>query len=92
MACRAGKVISGEFVIEKALLKNSKSIKMILLAQDIAEATKAKYLGWSEKYRIKLVEVEFSKDELAQVIGKTDRAAIAILDQGFSKALEKILE
>ena len=42
IACRAGKVMSGEFVIEKAL-SSKNNIKLILLANDVAEATKAKY-------------------------------------------------
>ena len=42
IACRAGKVISGEFVIEKAL-SSKNNIKLILLANDVADATKAKY-------------------------------------------------
>ena len=42
IACRAGKVMSGEFVIEKAL-SSKNNIKLILLANDVADATKAKY-------------------------------------------------
>ena len=41
IACRAGKVMSGEFVIEKAL-SSKNNIKLILLANDVADATKDK--------------------------------------------------
>ena len=42
IACRAGKVMSGEFVIEKAL-SSKNNIKLILLANDVADATNDKY-------------------------------------------------
>ena len=67
IACRAGKVMSGEFVIEKAL-SSKNNIKLILLANDVAEATKAKYEKWQNS---KFVEIYRTyKDEMANSIGK----------------------
>jgi len=88
IACRAGKVISGEFVIEKAL----NNIKLILLANDVADATKAKYEKMAKNSKVLLRYTELTKDEMANSIGKTDRAAIAICDEGFKKAILKILD
>ena len=38
------------------------------------------------------IYTELTKDEMANSIGKTDRAAIAICDEGFKKAILKILD
>lgn len=91
IACRAGKVISGEFVIEKTLT-SKKNIKLLLLADDVAEATKAKYEKLAKNNNVMLKTVMLTKDEMANSIGKTDRAAIAICDEGFKKAILKILD
>lgn len=91
IACRAGKVISGEFVIEKTL-SNRNNVKLILLANDVAEATQFKYEKMAQDNKVILKQVELSKDELANAIGKTDRAAVAISDEGFKKAILKILD
>lgn len=91
IACRAGKVLSGEFVIEKAL-SSKNNIKLILLASDVAKATKVKYEKMAQNNKILLRYTELTKDELANSIGKTDRAAIAICDEGLKKAILKILD
>jgi len=90
IACRAGKVMSGEFVIEKAL--SSKNNIKLILANDVAEATKAKYEKMAKNSKVLLRYTELTKDEMANSIGKTDRAAIAICDEGFKKAILKILD
>lgn len=41
--------------------------------------------------KVLLRYTELTKDEMANSIGKTDRAAIAICDEGFKKAILKIL-
>ena len=91
IACRAGKVMSGEFVIEKAL-SSKNNIKLILLANDVADATKAKYEKMAKNRKVLSRYTELTKDEMANSIGKTDRAAIAICDEGFMKAILKILD
>lgn len=91
IACRAGKILSGEFVIEKALAGRN-SVRLILLADDAAEATQAKYEKLAEKNNILLKKTPLTKDELANCIGKTDRAAAAVCDDGFCKAILKILD
>ncbi|HIX84114.1 MAG TPA: ribosomal L7Ae/L30e/S12e/Gadd45 family protein [Candidatus Megamonas gallistercoris] len=91
IACRAGKVLSGEFVIEKALTGRN-NVKLILLAEDTAEATQAKYEKLAEKNKILLRKAPLTKEELANSIGKSDRAAAAVCDDGFCKAMLKILD
>lgn len=90
IACRAGKIISGDFVIEKATERKNK-IKLILIASDASDMTKAKYVKLADKTKILLKNTDLEKDSLAACIGKTDRAAVAVCDDGFCKAILKIL-
>ena len=47
---------------------------------------------WPKNSKVLLRYTELTKDEMANSIGKTDRAAIAICDEGFKKAILKILD
>ncbi len=91
IACRAGKIISGEFVIEKAM-SGRNNVKLLLLASDVSAATKAKYKKIAANGKILLEITHLTKDELARCIGKTDRAAVAVCDNGFTEAVLKILK
>ena len=91
IACRAGKVISGEFVIEKTL-SGKHNVKLILLAYDTTETTQARYEKLAEKNKILLRKTPLTKEELANCIGKENRAAAAVCDEGFCNAILKILD
>ncbi len=91
IACRAGKIISGEFVIEKAL-SGRNNVKLLLLANDVSVTTKAKYENLAANNEVFLKSTQLTKDELARCIGKTDRAAVAVCDNGFAEAILKILK
>ena len=91
IACKAGKIMSGEFVIEKAL-SGRNNIKLLLLAVDVSEATQAKYEKMAAAAKVMLRKTTLTKDELAGCIGKTDRAAAAVCDDGFRQAVLKILD
>lgn len=92
IACRAGKILSGDFVIEKTLSQKKHSIKLILIASDTSDMTKAKYEKLADKTKILLRQTALAKEALAACIGKTDRAAVAVCDEGFCKAILKILD
>lgn len=91
IACKAGRIMSGEFVIEKAL-SGRHNIKLLLLAADISPASQAKYEKMASAAKVRLAKTALTKDELAGCIGKTDRAAAAVCDEGFSKAVLKIMD
>lgn len=90
IACRAGKILSGEFVIEQALGK--KPISMLLVASDISDASKKQYVLWAEKHGIELRETTLEKQILGAIIGKPQRVAVAVMDNGFANAIAKILD
>jgi ribosomal protein L7Ae-like RNA K-turn-binding protein len=89
MAQRAGRVASGDTAVREAFEK--KKARFLLLAKDAADETKKLYTGFAEKAGIPVCEA-MDKESLGNAIGKEQRAAAVLLDQGFSDALKKRLE
>lgn len=88
MACRAGKVVTGEDLIRKAMHKDR--AKLVIISEDASENTKEGYTDLCKFHNVKLVEFG-TKDMLGKYVGKAERTAISINDEGFKKAiLEKI--
>ncbi len=86
MAQRAGKVASGEFAVEKALA--AKKIELLLVAGDAADSTKKTWAEAAERHGFKVYYV-LSRETLGHCLGKEFRSTAALLDRGFSKALEQ---
>lgn len=89
LAQKAGKVASGDFAAEKAILAGK--AKLILIAEDAAEETKKKYRALAEEYQVDCVSA-VDKIELGTAIGKDFRAVAVILDDGFKKGIQKKLK
>ena len=81
LAQRAGKLSSGDFIVEKAMKK--KTPKLVLLAGDCAANNEKKY--------IQLAEIHH-KETLGTAIGKEVRVVVAVEDDGFAKALLKEID
>lgn len=90
IASRANKIISGDFAISKAVAAGG--VKLLLVAGDIASSTSLEYREIASKYRIPLIILEIDKHNLGYCIGKNERAAVAVCDEGFAEALKKILK
>ena len=88
LAQKAGKLVSGEVAVEKAV-KNG-CAKILLIAGDSSDGAKKNYLDMAKYYQMP-VYIVLSKDQLGMSIGKANRAALAVTDLGFSKAIGKIL-
>mgnify|MGYP002627189877 CR=1 FL=1 len=86
MANRAGKVVSGEFLTEKAV-KSGKGY-LTIVAGDASDNTKKNFTDMCAYYRVP-IEIYGTKEELGRWTGKIYRASICILDEGFAKALMK---
>lgn len=85
LAQRAGKVLSGDFAIEKALAQSR--VKLLLLATDAAVSSKKKY---QERPDVPVPVIEYgTKAELGYCIGKNQRAALAVTDQGFADLIRQ---
>ena len=89
MAQRAGKLLSGDFVAEKAIKRQH--IPLALLASDFAKNNAEKYRWLAQTNEVPLREIG-TKAELGQAIGKEQRAIILVNDEGFAKAMLKEID
>ena len=84
-AQKSGKLISGEESIIKAIKANK--VKLLLIASDSSENTKENYLNQVVYYNVPYKETILIKEEIGASIGKVQRSAVAIADEGFAKAI-----
>ena len=89
MAQRAGKTVAGEFAIQKAIA--SGTVKALIVAEDASGRSKETMMKEAAAKGIP-VYTRLTKDTLGQCLGKEYRAAAAILDEGFAKALGEKLQ
>lgn len=87
LAQRAGKVISGEELVVKAI-QNGKA-QLIFLANDAGPNLTKKVTDKSNYYKIEVSTV-FSTLELSAALGKP-RKVVAIADAGFSKKMRTLM-
>lgn len=88
LAYRARKCSTGESIIIKDIQANK--VKLLLIASDIGDQTKKKLTDKCSSYDVPYMEVD-DRATLAHAIGKQERVAIAILDDGFAKKLQSLL-
>ena len=89
MAQRADKLLSGDFVAEKAIKRGT--IPLALLATDCAKNNAEKYIWLTQQYEVPLRSV-LTKAELGHAIGKEQRAIVLVNDEGFAKAMLKEID
>jgi ribosomal protein L7Ae-like RNA K-turn-binding protein len=89
LATKAGKIVSGEFSTEKAVKSNGASL--VIVAEDASDNTKKMFRNMCTYYKVPLYFFG-AKDSLGHAIGKEVRASLAVLDEGFAKAMVKQLE
>ncbi len=89
LAMKAGKLVSGEFMTERAIRDGSASLVMV--AGNASENTKKKFADACNYYRVSYVEFG-DKEQLGRAIGKEFRASLAVTDRGFATTIGKNLE
>lgn len=89
LATKAGRVVSGEFMTEKAV-KDGKA-RLVIAGVDASANTKKNFRNMCEFYRVPYFEYG-TKEELGHAMGKEMRASLAVTDDGFAKSLKKHLE
>ena len=89
LAMKAGNVVSGEFMTEKAI-RDGKA-KLVMVAADASANTKKKFSDSCHFYHVPYVEFS-DKDTLGNAIGKAFRASLAVTDKGFAASVGKNLE
>lgn len=88
LATKAGKIASGEFSTEQAV-KAGKG-RLVIVSQAASDNTKKKFQNMCTYYEVPLYFFG-EKETLGHAMGKEFRASLAVLDEGFAKAIEKCL-
>ena len=84
MAMRAGKLITGDEIVLKAV--RSKQAYLVIVAADASANTKKKFRDKCNTYGIQLAEA-FDRDQLGKAIGKPERVVLAVTDAQFGKMI-----
>lgn len=84
LAMRAGKLVSGEEPVMKAI--RSGEAKLVVLAQDASSNTGKKLADKCGTYGVPLV-VGFSRQSLGSAVGKPERVVFAVTDQRFAELI-----
>ncbi|NHI67370.1 YlxQ-related RNA-binding protein [Lactococcus garvieae] len=87
LAKRAGKVITGEELVVKAI-QNGKA-SLVFVAHDVSENLNKKITDKSSYYEVSVLQT-FSVNELSVAIG-ANRKVLAIADDGFAKKMESLM-
>ena len=88
LATKAGKTVSGEFSVEKAV-KEGKA-RLVVVALEASDNTKKMFRNMCNFYKVP-VYFYGTKEGLGHYMGKEFRASMAVTDEGLAKAVEKQL-
>ena len=86
LATKAGKTVSGEFSTEKAVKSGKASLVMV--SEEASDNTKKMFTNMCTYYKVPIYFLG-KKEELGHAMGKEMRASLAIVDEGFAKAVVK---
>ncbi|UOY93636.1 YlxQ family RNA-binding protein [Ectobacillus sp. JY-23] len=89
LANRARKIISGEELVLKEI--RGGRAKLVLLAEDASNNTAKRIKDKANYYKIPLRTVE-TRQQLGHAIGRDERVVVAVLDEGFAKKLQSMLD
>lgn len=84
IASKAGKVVSGGFMTERAIQDGS--AKLVIIAEDASSNTKKKFTDKCSYYRIPYM-VFGSSAILGNQIGRQDRKTVAVTDEGLANQI-----
>ena len=86
LAQKAGKCVSGEFAVGKAL--SAGRVKLIVLDSGVSEATRKRYRTDCENHGTAYLETE----EPGEAIGKPERMILGITDENFKMMIMNAAE
>ncbi|MCH4170500.1 YlxQ-related RNA-binding protein [Agrilactobacillus composti] len=87
LAMRAGKIITGEELVLKALIAGK--LKLVFIASDAGSATTKKLNDKTTYYHVPIHD-QLSTEQLTKAIGRP-RKIIGINDAGFAKGMVKLM-
>ena len=88
LAMKAGKIVTGEDAVRDSI-KHSKT-KLLIIATDASDNTKKRFINSATFYNTEYF-VFGEKEPLSRMIGKTDRAVVAVNDAGFASSIKKMI-
>ncbi len=89
LATRAGRVVSGEFCVEKSVRQHR--AKLVIVSEEASENSRKKFHNLCTYYKIPLYFFG-SKEELGAACGKELRVSVAVEDEGLAHAAIRQLE
>jgi len=89
LAYRARRCSLGEDTIVKDI--QQQKAKLVIIAHDTGKQTMKKLTDKCTYYNVPY-KIAGSRDELSNAMGKSGRVAVAILDAGFAKKIESMLD
>ena len=89
LATKAGKTVSGEFSVEKAIQGNK--AHAVIVSVEASDNTKKMFKNKCEYYKIPLFYYGTTQD-LVKATGNKTRMSLAVVDEGFSKSIIKMLD
>ena len=89
LAMKAGSVVSGEFMTERAIRDGE--AELVIVAEDASDNTKKKFSDSCKYYKVPCVQFG-DRDLLGNAIGKNFRASLAVTDRGFAVSIGRNLE
>jgi len=88
LAQRARLLVSGNFQVNEAL--SFGKVKLLIVTTDASERSFAEYKKISAEKNLPLLRV-LTKESLGQCLGKGERTVAAVLDEGFTSSIKKLL-
>ena len=89
LATKAGRVVSGEFMTEKAVKEGKAAL--VIVGGDASDNTTKNFRDMCAFYKVPCFSYA-TKEDLGHAMGKEMRASLAVIDEGFAKSLIKHLE
>lgn len=89
LATKAGRVVSGEFCVEKSVRQHR--ARLVLVSEDASEASKKNFRDMCTYYKVPLYFFG-GREELGAACGKEARVSAAIEDEGLALAAVRELE
>lgn len=86
LAVRAGKVVFGVFMTEKAL--DEGRAELVIAAEDMGASNRRRIENKCKEWDVKLIFYS-DKASLSRAAGKKDMPVAAVCDEGFAKAIVK---
>ncbi len=86
LAKKAGRLVSGEFMTENALLEGK--AYLVIVAKDASDNTKKHFYDMCNFRNVPYI-LYGSKENIGQILGYEIRASLAITDEGFAQSIMK---